>query len=726
MSTTENLARGPGIQPKRSRPTRPGDWLSLIRILAIVLTTFPLLSQAASMGVDIVALTPRAAIDRDGSLTVAIPLVNRGTAPARRVTLTEAELRQGKLVAPTTLPAALGDLGRDTPVILNLRFGIFTAVQRYYEVELEGRFAAPPGRDADKKIDKGRGADADHEKGDSDKSARHEDERPHWHARVQIDLSGSGDISGTSGSAQGTTRQTMGPYPPLPVSGLIEANEADAAPTPQGLPQLLFTPTPLGHRAADPGLGSYPGVTPDGGVGFVVNTPGGANLPFPLDPNAVAPAGAQRLAMVTGNTFVKISTDGGVTFPTTIANFSTVFGDSPDGGYCCDQVVHYIPSIDRVVWLIQTNRSGATGTGPSRERVAWARPADIVTNFATAWTWFDLTPGFLGNGANDWLDYPDLAVSDSYLYASFDDVTTGNGLVVARISLADLQKPAGQVVNWDFTHPQDGKTAKGSHLTQYATNTMYWGGHPRTNQLQICHWADGSGQYSCENHDHNSYANGNASYSSRAKDGQYWLAPQFSNDRILSVVRRPSGELWFAWNAGRDSTFAQPYAAILKVNESNLQPFDEFEIWNAEHAYAYPALGVNSSSGEVSVSLLWGGGDKYFQNHAVGFLGDYVVWITTSSDVTATAGTPSGFCQDASFVGNPANRCTRSGDYLGVRRVGNSSGLFATAGYEVKLGDTTKAVDCQAPGQTCSVNIRFVEFGRPADTGGGPNIPPPR
>lgn len=717
---TEGLRASAAIVVSRTRKSssmaRTGARCRPI-VFAALLLAMPWVAVAAVPAVQIVALSARGAIDRDGSLTVAVPLGNRGSGLAKRVTLTEVELQRAHAVTPATLPQALGDLQADDSVVVNLRFTLYGAAQRYYDVELEGRYTAPEEEDRDRRH-RSEGASRK-----SERLERRDDERRPWHVHVRVDLAGTGNVAGTSGNAQGVTRQTRGPYPALPQSRQIEANEDNGASTPIGRPQTLFAPTITRHSARNPGITSFPGVTPDGAVGFVVNTGSGATLPFPLDPNAVAPGGRGQLAMVTGNTFIKVSSDGGVTFPTTITNFSTVFGDSPDGGYCCDQVLHYIPSIDRVVWLIQSNQTAA---GASRERVAWARPADIAANFATAWTWFDLTPGFLGNGANDWLDYPDLAVSNGYLYVSFDDVTTGNGLVVARISLADLQKPGGQTVSWDFTHPQDGKTAKGSHLAQNATSTMYWGGHPRTNQTQVCHWADGSSQYACEAHDHNDYANGGSSYSSLAPDGQYWLAPQFSNDRIMSIVRRPSGELWFAWNAGRDATFAHPYVAVLKINEATLQPIDELEIWNPDHAYAYPALAVNPSSGEVSVSLLWGGGGRYFQNHAVGFLGDFVVWITTASDVTATASTPGSFCQDGSFAGNPANRCTRSGDYLGLRRVGTTTGLFATAGYEVKLGDTTKAVDCLAAGQSCSINIRYVVFGRPADTGGQPGIPPPR
>ena len=79
----------------------------------------------------------------------------------------------------------------------------------------------------------------------------------------------------------------------------------------------------------------------------------------------------------------------------------------------------------------------------------------------------------------------------------------------------------------------------------------------------------------------------------------------------------------------------------------------------------------------------------------------------------------------ARCTGAEANRCTRSGDYLGVRRVGTTAGLFASAGYEVQTVDSTKPADCLAAGQSCCENIRYVVSGRPADTGGQPGIPPP-
>ena len=690
--------------------------------------------------VDLVVQPPRASIDVDGSLTVTLGVSNDGTGLAKGITVDRVRLHGGHRVEPVTLPVRLADLSGDQVDLLNLRFHIAGAPPNHYRLALEGHFieSDDTGPDGHRRHRHREGVHAMHRHADDD--GRHhgrsrEDEE--WEAEVDIDLTGTGTVSDTGGSVSVTTHETHGPYPPLPQAPAGERDSDSGLPAPPGVPRQVFPPTARGHQARDPQISSYPGVTPDGGVGFVVNTGNATGVPFPMDPNAAAPGGAQLLAMATGNTFIKWSTDGGNTFPNLISNFSTVFGDNPDAGWCCDQVLHYIPSIDRVLWVIQTRQSqdaAGNATSGSRERLAWARPADLVANFSTAWTWIDLTPGLIGLGGNDFIDYPDIAVSAGFAWVSFNDTdnTTqppsarqGGGLIVTRISLADLQKPGGSQVTIDFTHRPFGKTAFGSHLLQNASGTMYWGGQSDTNHLQVCHWADSSGSYGCETHAHSTHANTGPTYASQAPDNQFWLAPQFTFDRVLSAVRKP-GELWFGWNSGRHDSFPHPYVHILKLREDNLEPFDEFEIWNPDHAYAYPAFNVNTQTNEVAVSLMWGGGGKYFENHAVGFMGDFVVWITTGSNVTPTsAGPPSGFCQDASFA-NPTGRCTRSGDYLGVRRVGSSSGLFVTAGYETLLGDTTKAADCLAAGQTCSMNLRYVEFGRPADTGGGPGIPPPR
>ena len=56
------------------------------------------------------------------------------------------------------------------------------------------------------------------------------------------------------------------------------------------------------------------------------------------------------------------------------------------------------------------------------------------------------------------------------------------------------------------------------------------------------------------------------------------------------------------------------------------------QIWNNSYAFAYPCLATNVCTGEIGLSLEYGGNGNY-ENHVVGFWGDFVVYITTGSNV---------------------------------------------------------------------------------------------
>ena len=651
----------------------------------------------------------------DGRLLIALPVKNGGDTTAVDVRVVSAQMPGGRIVTRIAPSIPLGDVPADERAIVNLEAVAASLVPGVsYRIRVEGLYSDPSlARDP-------------------------LNNRPfHVETTITVPVSGPGSAFATSRTV--VTQTTNGPYPPIqPPPQLIGENE-DGPPTPIGPLRAPFLSTPTGTAPQALNLPAYPGTVGAGAaaVTFVRNSGNnGTAVNFPPDPSASASGGPANLVIATGNLYVKYSTDGGDTFAT-INNLSTVFGDNPDGGYCCDQVIHYVPSIDRIVWLIQTNQpTDAMGNpnGPNALRIAWAKPSDVVANFNTAWTWVDLRSSFLGFG-NDWLDFPDLSTSGGFLYASVDDVTRG-GLVVARIAFSDLAKPGGSSITVEWTDPANGQEAYASHLVQNAGGTMHWAGHVSTSKLRLVSWPDNSGQYSWSDLEHNSYST--SDYTSKAPDGQYWLAPKPKGDAIIGAVRKPflgivppgvtppPSELWFAWDAGRDSTFKQPYVRIVKVDEGARTALGLHDIWNDTYAFAYPALAANQVTAEVAVSLMWGGGGSYM-NHAAGFPLDFVVWITTASDVTFTADptkvTPAGSCVDASG-GTVAGRCTRSGDYLSTRRVGSATGLFGTLAYEPRLVDSTKSTDClKAPG--CRLDVRYVEFGRPGDTSPGDGEPPP-
>jgi hypothetical protein len=115
-----------------------------------------------------------------------------------------------------------------------------------------------------------------------------------------------------------------------------------------------------------------------------------------------------NLVFMTWNWSAGYSTDGGVTFHE--VDPRKVF-PSADGGFYCDQVVHYVPKINRFVWIIQYS---ADSNNQNRYRIAVASPQQIVNSKGTSWNW-DLI-STVDDLKGVWLDYPDVEISANYLW----------------------------------------------------------------------------------------------------------------------------------------------------------------------------------------------------------------------------------------------------------------------------------------------------------------------
>jgi hypothetical protein len=189
--------------------------------------------------------------------------------------------------------------------------------------------------------------------------------------------------------------------------------------------------------------------------------------------------------------------------------------------------------------------------------------------------------------------------------------------------------------------------------------------------------------------------------------------------------------LYFAWSAGRNNTQGRPYPYV-RVEKADLDSFtlvSELDIWNPGFAFATPALVSRPGSGreEVAISLAIGGGGNFADN-AVGFLGDFVVYVTTDSNITQAVynrDNNGNIVKDS--AGNPTYT-VRFGDYFDVR---NSIGPLTSAGRGVgysTLGYAVKAATAGKNGPDGGWNIipHYVQFGREADLFPSPTPPPPK
>jgi hypothetical protein len=329
-------------------------------------------------------------------------------------------------------------------------------------------------------------------------------------------------------------------------------------------------------------------------------------------------------------------------------------------------------------------------------RIASASPADIISSGGTAWTYWDLTPELFGQPGGTGFDYPDLSVGNGFLYMSWNvgypscPAGCNWGHQVARISLAGIQ--AEGTITIEFSDPVNSRNAWGAHLTQNTGDEIFWAGHKDNGDLTVWSLQEGSNTYFWRDIGISSWARNGLS--STTPDGQDWVSECGGGFPGTAVIggTRVGNQIWFAWNAGTDNNFQQAHIEMVTLDRTNnFNKTQQVQIWNNDYAFAYPALATNACTDEVGLSFEYGGNGNY-ENHVVGFWGDFVAYITTGSDV--------GTC--------------RFGDYVTIRQApataDNPGNLFTAFGYGLNK--------VPSPGTGTNVDIHYVLFGRPASSCG--------
>jgi hypothetical protein len=502
-------------------------------------------------------------------------------------------------------------------------------------------------------------------------------------------------------------------YPPPPPPPADEGFNAESPILiPPGPVRQVFPPTPTPSEGATPGGAAL--VSIDENLNSTSNNAG-----TPPDPNAAR--GGNNVVLATFNTGISFSLDGGTSFtdvnlfgPVPGSPSRTTFFPQSDGGLCCDQVVIYVPQQNLFVWLLQylpvTSTVPVPGGGtmttitqPNRQRIAWATPEAIAADFYNAWTYGDLTGNAvagvssgLGTAANEWLDYPDLAYSPTFLYVGTDHgfpnapgcVYTGRR-IVARLNLGQMADPAATVVNYGFTEYSGSNGLNKTHFVQSAPDRMVVAGLDNTSTLRVFTWRDTSGSAFVRTVPISSIT---TAYTELAPDGTDWYAVSFPGN--ISGATYRDGRYLFAFDGGVSAP-GRPRAYVRLETVTPIEiigiPFlfatAEYDIWNPDYAFAMAALGTQGS--EIGVGLAVGGGTIGYPQFAVGYKDDFVVYTVTASNAT---------------------QISRFGDYFSVRPIpGSESSGFAAESYDVLQS---------VPGQTCAMAgcqavARYTEFSRP-------------
>ena len=412
------------------------------------------------------------------------------------------------------------------------------------------------------------------------------------------------------------------------------------------------------------------------------------------------------VVVMSGNLWLKVSVDGGKTFKD--VKFTDVFAEEKTyGGWAGDQVIHYVPQIDCFVLYVQSGK-GAKGTANQSKsvvKVALASQADLkkFNGGKAAWRrqWDFTSDDF---GLNAWLDFPDVSYGDSFLYINTNTFNrtydpagkakdTFAGKLFMELPLKELQAGTGFTFQYGICTDS---LVYGSP-TQNIGDENYWAAHVGNSKMRI---------YSSKGTDANYYwrerdlkgnwplatpdSNNVPDIISAAPDSGDWI----SEDHRIIGATKVINQLWFAWTAAAGNggaggfNFPQPHIQIAKFDlTQDYKCVEQTQVWNADVSFAYPCLTTNSNF-EVGISLAWGGG-KSFGSHAVGILGDFVVWFGEASTMTSTQTSP-----------------TRFGDYLHVRLAHPDTRFFSAFGYAVLKGVPPAAGE--------NDDYLYVEFGREA------------
>ena len=527
-----------------------------------------LLLMASAATAQIEAGTPSASLSARETLTTAITLFNRSGAEIEQIEVKNISIDKGTLISPGKLPVELGPIatGDSAVAYAQVRGGPYSAGHDYnlkisgtYRVAgkeqpftLEHKFKTPPASPGSRKS--GSASVAPHQAGKAPSGPR---------PTTSQDMDNEEDV------------------PAIPISSSLIAQKPGE--------ETTVEPAPV--PGVDPGgfqtfrsciISGKSGVIHGGSL---AEPSGGISGSGAEGDASCAGKGAKgsRVVFATANSFAAFSNDNGATF--TQVDFSGIANF--DGSLCCDQVVQFVPKINRFVWTMLIRNAPGLSTR-TIVRLMAASPQEIVNNNGQKWTVWDFTPQMLGLEPTSGFDFPGMVVGNNSLYLNFDGV---GGFIVCRIPLSEIA--ASATVHFRFTHPTDSPTAILGHVTEDPQDEVFWAQHDDNTNLRVFSWRESSDTYFWRIHQINPWPADQNKLSSLTKDCQNWLA-RTGPGRMRGAARfkgTSKDRIWFAWTASSGDSFPQPHVRWVELNpKNNFSILKQGHINNSNFAFGYPAL----------------------------------------------------------------------------------------------------------------------------------------
>mgnify|MGYP002623631644 FL=1 len=306
------------------------------------------------------------------------------------------------------------------------------------------------------------------------------------------------------------------------------------------------------------------------------------------------------IAFLAGNIYAGFSADGGVSWTPLNAydNFpADGVVDVPTGGgsIAGNQVVLYDASHDLTFWLLQY---GVDGNGTNIHRLAVAHGRNGV--LSNTWDVHDFSPVDFGKPADQFrLDFPDLQLSDNFLYYTSLIVPAGGSIasesVIVRIPLDELAAANVVTIEHQLGLP-------GLRCVSGAGDVMYFAGHLDNATVRIYRWSESEANPLSDDVTHPAFTA--APMSAIGPDGRNMAGG--ADNRILAAYRA-KGELGFLWNCAQHDAFPFPHVEVSIYRESDRQYLRTETVWSNQFAMMYPSIHVNGR-GDLGGTMVFGGG----------------------------------------------------------------------------------------------------------------------
>ena len=428
-----------------------------------------------------------------------------------------------------------------------------------------------------------------------------------------------------------------------------------------------------------------------------------------------------------------LSTDGGLTFSYVNPGYSFSSGGLSNGalfpgaagGLCCDQVVTYIPSVDRFIWVLQYNNGQggiSDGTNPNVIRVATATSAGAA---AGDWAYYDFVPSDWGGalkpkakyGAIE-LDRPFVAFDGSNLYLTASAIDLSNSDLKTQVQSLIWRVPLDQLGQTVYPVYYNGGWGGFDGLLRPAQNNRYLGGvqaqlqwfagRESTSRLFVAYWRSGAG-YSLLGREVDSPTVATSNTTTGLPDGSDFMT-RYDRQVGLVVTGVDLGDkVWFAWGTGRQ---AEDGAETLHVQPSiEAVAIDTRAIFHDEHvkwadyasiqyddvAAALPVMRANSRD-DIGIGFMFGG-PNFDPQYTVGFLDPYAAAIGSGGNLSFNAtATPNYWGDYTGLEVDPARpECFIAGGSAPKSGAGGSSGQPAAFFDPHYVAFGRSNADCRPP-----------------------------